>query len=103
MKVHQQNTKQTLCVVNSGKMINPCGSLSSDIFLKPFCTIECIKALLVECWTYDQDVAGSNSTATLCCLFVWCLMTINPCGSLASDGIKLNMMWMEKVKICRIK
>ena len=22
------------------------------------------------------------------------------CGSLASDGIKLNMIWMEKVKIC---
>ena len=28
---------------------------------------------------------------------------INPCGSLASDGIKLNMMWMEKVKIYKIK
>ena len=37
--------------------------------------------------------------------FVWCLTTrvINPCGSLASDGIKLNMMWMEKVNICKIK
>ena len=22
------------------------------------------------------------------------------CGSLASDDIKLNMVWMEKVKIC---
>ena len=28
---------------------------------------------------------------------------INPCVSLASDGINLNMMWMEKVKICKIK
>ena len=28
---------------------------------------------------------------------------INPCGSLASDGIKLNMMKMEKVKIYKIK
>ena len=40
------------------------------------------------------------------CLFV-CLFgslrRINPCGSLASDGIKLNMMKMEKVKIYRIK
>ena len=26
---------------------------------------------------------------------------INPCGSLASDGIKLNMMKMEKVKFFR--
>ena len=25
------------------------------------------------------------------------------CGSLASDGIKLNMMWMDKVKIYKIK
>ena len=36
------------------------------------------------------------------CLFV-CLFgakrRINPCGSLASDGIKLNMMWMKTVKI----
>ena len=40
------------------------------------------------------------------CLFV-CLFgslrRINPCGSLASDGIKLNMMKMDKVKISRIK
>ena len=40
------------------------------------------------------------------CLFV-CLVgvlrRINPCGPLASDGINLNMMWMEKVKICMIK
>ena len=36
-------------------------------------------------------------------LFVWWLTTHNPCGSLASDGIKLNMMWMEKVKNYRIK
>ena len=40
------------------------------------------------------------------CLFV-CLFgslrRINPCGSLASDGIKLNMMKMEKVKIYKIK
>ena len=28
---------------------------------------------------------------------------INPCGSLASDGIKLNIMLMEKVKIYKIK
>ena len=28
---------------------------------------------------------------------------INPCGSLGSDGIKLNMMKMEKVKIYKIK
>ena len=28
---------------------------------------------------------------------------INPCGSLASDSIKLNMMRMEKVKIYKIK
>ena len=36
------------------------------------------------------------------CLF-GALRRINPCGSLASDGIKLNMMWMERVKICKIK
>ena len=36
------------------------------------------------------------------CLF-GSLRRINPCGSLASDGIKLNMMKMEKVKIYRIK
>ena len=30
------------------------------------------------------------------CLF-GSLRRINPCGSLASDGIKLNMMKMEKV------
>ena len=24
----------------------------------------------------------------------------NPCGSLASDGIELNMIWMEIVKLC---
>ena len=36
------------------------------------------------------------------CLFV-ALRRINPCGSLASDGIKLNMIWMERVKICKIK
>ena len=28
---------------------------------------------------------------------------INPCGLLASDSIKLNMMRMEKVKIYKIK
>ena len=36
------------------------------------------------------------------CLF-GSLRRINPCGSLASGGIKLNMMKMEKVKIYRIK
>ena len=36
------------------------------------------------------------------CLF-GALRRINPCGSLASDGIKLNMMWMERVKVCKIK
>ena len=38
-------------------------------------------------------------------LFVWfgSKRRINPCGSLASDGIKLNMMKMEKVKIYKIK
>ena len=36
------------------------------------------------------------------CLF-GSLRRINPCGSLASDGIKLNMMKMEKVKIYKIK
>ena len=33
-------------------------------------------------------------------LFVGAYRRINPCGSLASDDIKLNMIWMEKVKIC---
>ena len=36
------------------------------------------------------------------CLF-GSLRRINPCGSLASGGFKLNMMKMEKVKIYRIK
>ena len=36
------------------------------------------------------------------CLF-GSLRRINPCGLLASDGIKLNMMKMEKVKIYKIK
>ena len=29
--------------------------------------------------------------------------TVNMIRTLASDGIKLNMMWMERVKICKIK
>ena len=39
---------------------------------------------------------------TYVCLF-GSLRRINPCGSLASDGIKINMMKMEKVKIYKIK
>ena len=35
------------------------------------------------------------------CLFVWFLTT--HCGSLASEGIKLNMIKMDKVKIYKIK
>ena len=39
--------------------------------------------------------------------YLFCLFgasrRINPCGSLASDGIKLNMMRMERVKMCKIK
>ena len=38
----------------------------------------------------------------LVCLF-GAYRRINPCGSLASDGIKLNMMKIEKVKIYKIK
>ena len=36
------------------------------------------------------------------CLF-GALRRINPRGSLASEGIKLNMMWMEKVRICKME
>ena len=43
-----------------------------------------------------------SSMTQLICLF-GNLRRINPCGSLASDGIKLNMMKMEKVKIYKIK
>ena len=28
---------------------------------------------------------------------------INPCGSLASDGIRLNVIWVEQVKLCMEK
>ena len=41
---------------------------------------------------------GVNTIYLFVCLF-GSLRRINPCGSLASDGIKLNMMKMEKVKI----
>ena len=39
---------------------------------------------------------------TKICLF-GALRRINPCGSLASDCIKLNMMWVENVKTYKIK
>ena len=33
----------------------------------------------------------------------WWVYGINTCGSIASDGVKLNMMKMEKAKIYKIK
>ena len=55
-----------------------------------------------------KKIVGSNNFSAkfinrlFVCLF-GSLRRINPCGSLASDGIKLNMMKIEKVKIYRIK
>ena len=45
---------------------------------------------------YDPTPVGLTSNLfVLClcvCLFVWCLTTHQRCGSIASDGIRLNMI-----------
>ena len=45
-------------------------------------------------FNYGFEVAKSV------CLLVCVLRRVNPCGPLASDDIKLNMIWVEKVKNC---
>ena len=55
--------------------------------------------------TVIRRAPGLYPRAYISLCFVWfgSLQRINPCGSVASDGIKLNMMKMEKVEIYRIK
>ena len=61
--------------------------------------------LLIQC-AKESHEKSLLQMKTFCGLFV-CLFgslrRINPCGSLASDDIKQNMMKMEKVKIYKIK
>ena len=52
-----------------------------------------------SCLLIELGPICNSMTASLFC---FCLSgaqrRINPCGSLASDGIKINMIWMGKVR-----
>ena len=56
---------------------------------------------------YNCEVALFTLVCWVRCGLFFCLFgsqrRINPCGSLASDGIKLNMMKIEKVKKYKMK
>ena len=56
-----------------------------------------------QCIASKKSRISANSYVLPYSLFVWCLTTHQPLWVIASDGIKLNMMKMEKVKIYKIK
>ena len=57
---------------------------------------------MVSLLWYSSVFAAQDRFRKFVCLF-GSLRRINPCGSLASDSIKLNMVKMERVKIYKIK